>query len=174
MVKSAAKGHHQGGGELELIDNIVSTAKVAADRFVQVAHGLIDAVPVEQAAADMRMLSATMGAPGVEEASEGDGPDAGSVKRGVENQFLEAAGAPLTGPAQAETMATEMLRTYKAERIKAFDTPSEQAESVQSALKDPAKKEIPAAEERTGMAQDVRADKSERQRASDVGNGNDL
>lgn len=171
VVKSAAKGAHGPGGELETIDNIVSTAKTAADRFVEVFQNLVDAMPVEQASADMKLLNVTKQSPAVEEAAEADSPEAGNVTRGVENQFLEAAGAPVTGPAEAEALATAMLREYKAERISYFDTPSGSAGAVKEALADKAPGEIGDAEKRTGLDKDVQADKTERERASAVGNG---
>jgi hypothetical protein len=171
IVKSAAKGAHAPGGELETINNIVSTANVAATRFVECFQSLVDTIPLEKAATDMKLLNATKAAPGVEDAKEADIEDAGSVEHGVESQFLEAAGAPITGPAEAEAMATVMLQEYKVQRIHYFETPTETAGGVDEVLSDKAPGQISNAEEKTGLSKSVSIDKYERSRASNVGNG---
>jgi hypothetical protein len=171
IVKSAAKGSHAPGGEMETIDNIVSTANVASDRFVTCFQSLVDTMSIEQAASDMKLLNATKASPGVDDAKEADIEDAGSVEHGVENQFLEAAGAPITGPAEAEAMATVMLREYKVQRVFYFETPAGAAGAVKEVLSDKAPGEISNAEDRTGLSKTINADKYERNRASNVGNG---
>jgi hypothetical protein len=173
LIKSAAKADHPPGGEKEVIDQIVSCANQAAGQFVVNATQLLDTLPVDQSAGDLQLLQATKNAPSVQAAKVGDSPLQGNIEHGIENEFLEATGAPSTGGAAAEAMATEMLRTYKAARIEFFDGPSGQSAAIREVLSDSAPGEIARAETADGLADSIYADKAERARASAVSNGDD-
>lgn len=168
--KGALGGKAKPANERELINEIVSVANHAADAFVSHAKALIDSMPDDQAVADMRTLSALRSSPAVREESFADSAQDGQVERGAENLFLEAAGAPITGPAEAEAMATAMLQSYKAERINVFDTIGERNDAVQDALSGSSAKQIKQAEKNTGLDESVETDKSERKRATDLTN----
>lgn len=172
--KSAMKAsmHDSGDGgtkaEAALLDLILSAMTKAADKFVDRAIPALASIPDEQAAADYQLLGATKSAPGVHEAAMGDSDTQGNVESGIEDQFLEAAGAPVTGGAEAEKLAVNMLRYYKAERIKVFHG-HKVADKVQDALGDPSVGEVKKAEKQIGEDAGVNADARQRERASDVG-----
>ena len=165
FVKAEAKA--RAVGEEQLIEMIITAANEGARKFVDEGRAAIDAIPVEQAATDMQLLEATKHSPAVHDAKAFDSHDEGAVENGIENQFLEAAGAPVTGGASAEALAIAMLRVYRAERLKAFPA-LEQAGRLQHVMKDPSPGEIRDAEKRVGLADQIYIDKRERDRASDV------
>lgn len=164
-----ARGKDKRPSEKQLVDEIVIAANAAADGFVEKAKALIDTMPDDQAAADMRMLTALLGSPAVKEESFEDDAQDGQVARGVENEFLETAGAPITGPAEAEAIAGAMLQSYKAERIHVFNTVSQRNVAIDDAMSGSGG-QIEKAEKDTGLEGDVKADKKERARASELTN----
>lgn len=166
-MKSAMKGQHPGGEEA-LIDAIVNASNAAARQFVDRASAVVASIPNEEAAADFRLLNETKKAPGVHEAKMSDSEEEGDVEKGIEDQYLEASGAPLTGHAEAERLAVNMLRLYRAERINYF-VGGERANKVQEAITDPSVGAIKKAEQETGLDGEVRADRRQRERASQVG-----
>ena len=168
--KGAFQGKHKQPSELELIQDIVAAANQAAHTFVEKATLLVDFMPDAEAAADARMLVALKASPAVEEESFEDDRDDGQVARGAENQFLEAAGAPVTGPAEAEGLAVAMMQSYKAERIHLFSTIGERTSATKDALSDRGVRQIKDAEKRTNLEESVNADKAERKRASELHN----
>lgn len=177
IVKEALKATAKGAlakdkptNESELVNEILRAANAAALGFVDKAQALVDAMPDDQAAADMRMLTALEGSPAVKEESFEDDAQDGSVARGVENQFLEAAGAPITGPAESESIAAALVQTYKAERINVFHNVGKRNEAVDAALSGRSGKEVEKGEKEIGLDESVKADKHERKRASDLTN----
>jgi hypothetical protein len=177
VIKEALKATAKGAmakdkppNESELVTEILKAANLAALGFVEKAKDLVDTMPDDQAAADMRMLTALEGSPAVKEESFEDDAQDGNVARGVENQFLETAGAPLTGPAESEAMAAVMVQTYKAERIWVFDKVGKRNEAVDDALSGGSGKEVEKAEKEVGLDESVKADKNERKRASNLTN----
>lgn len=173
-LKAAAKGAigsaRRPTTERELADSIVAAAMGAARTFANEAKSLIDSMPDDQAAGDMQMLAALKSSPAVREESFRNSPQDGEVARGAENLFLEAAGAPATGDAQAEALAIQMLQTYKAERIHILQGVSERSHAVEDTLSGVSVRQIKEAEERTGVDQSVKADRAERKRASELVN----
>ena len=177
IVKEALKATAKGAlakdkppNESELMNEILKAANIAARDFVEKAKELVDTMPDDQAAADMRMLTALEGSPAVKEESFEDDAQDGSVARGVENQFLESAGAPITGPAEAEAMASALVQTYKSERISVFQNIGKRNEAVDDALSGRSGKEVEKAEKEVGLDEEVKADKNERKRASELTN----
>jgi hypothetical protein len=156
--------------EKDLIDQVIAVAEEAGRFFVSKAKPLIDAMPDDQAAADMRMLSAVRSSPAVREESFEDDPQDGDVERGVENLFLESAGAPVTGDGQAEALAFSMLQTYKLERVRVFDTIGQRNDVLHDAMSGRSAAQIKQAERDIGMDESIQADKAERRRASELTN----
>jgi hypothetical protein len=174
VEKSGAKAsmHDNGDGgtkaELALIHMICGAMVSAAEKFVDKALPALDSIPDEQAAADYQLLGATKKAPGVHEAAMGDSAEQGNVEKGIEDQFLEAAGAPVTGGAEAEKIAVNMLRYYKAQRVTVFHG-LKVADKVQETLADPAPEEIKKAEKNLKEERSIKAEGRQRDRASGVG-----
>jgi len=161
-IKQAASKGDGKVQEAELIARIVKGVEEAARDFVRKAKEQVAKIPDRQATDDGRLLQETENTTADLEAL--DSPGDGSIRQGVRDQFLEAAGAPATGGVEAEALAIEAIRVYQAERIKLFSG-TDRVDAAQEALSDPARG-IHAAEERIGVDQEIKADRAERSRAS--------
>jgi hypothetical protein len=100
-----------------------------------------------------------------------DSPESGSLKEGLERQFLEQLGLPPTGPARAHEMATESYLVLRAQ-IREQKPVAEQAPELEklAGLPAEAERKARAAERMMGREteQEIAADEVQRSRAREL------
>lgn len=169
-VKKGAKAQ-KGADDFAVISSILVDVRAFSHAMVHEAKAEIAAIPDAVAAANYKKYDEKVNSPAVGEAAQADavGQD---VQAAVQDEMLEANGAPITGASEAEVIAVRMLRQVKAEMIDLGVSPQDTSAKVGEALSDPAKTEIPAAESRLNMDQDVFNDQKSRERAEPLVKGN--
>ena len=152
----------------DLVLEIASRLRLAADRFSNEAQSAIDTVSDEEAAAEQQLLDALQSSPAVRDEAILDGDERGFVVRAVQNQFLEAAGMPVTGMQRSTEIATVLLQTYKAERTSRATTIDERNTFITATFSGRSPLEV---ENVVGDRADaLRQDRCERKRASQLTN----
>jgi hypothetical protein len=169
-VTAVKKGYKAKPGEDdgEVIKGLIKEIKHEARHLISVAQTQIDAIPVNVAASQFKIVDATINSPAVHDEGAFDSPEDGQVKRGATNVILEGMGAPKTGAIEAGALAQGMLNAYKRHRIDHSPNQVEAGEKRQEMLSGSANREIHQAAKDVDMDEEMRADKRERSRAQNL------
>jgi hypothetical protein len=106
--------------------------------------------------------------------ADGDSPETGKLKDGMERQFIEQLGMPATGPARAHEIAVQAYQELRAE-LRATKPVAEQADELQSIAKMPGEAEQKARGAEKGLGpgleKDIAADEALRTRVTTQAGG---
>lgn len=171
-TSAAKKGFkaQKGADDYQIIGLILTDVRLFSHSLVHEAKAEIATIPDDQAAVNYQQYQAVVNSPEVEAASRQD-PIGQDVQAAVQDEMLEAQGAPITGASEAEVIAVRMLRAVKAEMVNLAVSPADKENKIKDTISNPAGRNIPQAEKTLHMQDDIYNDQKSRERAEPLVKG---